>query len=253
MTEETKNTLTQADALVTVEGILSEKKLEATTDSEGKEIIKGTLTLKVSETNFIPLNVYVNRVTNSGAENKAYAGMMTVLNEYQSIADVGEENATRVRCSKGQLQLSTYVDKRTGDVKTGVRYSASFVSRVDEHAKHPFDPKANFEVEGYIAAIADEVKDGEETGRLKVKILVPTFSGIEPMELFVKEDLASAFRDIFEIGQTSRFFGDLTNNVIENKKVIQMALGKSVTKSSYDYVDERVLTGAVDPYEEEKA
>lgn len=251
MTEENKNTLRQAEALVNVEGILSEKKLEKAVDSEGKEIIRGSLKIKENDTNFITLNVYVNRYTKDGKENNAYAGMVTVMDEYQSIAEVGEEAATRVRCGKGALKPNTYVDKRTGDVKTNVRYDATYVSRVDDLTK--YEPKAKFEVEGYIVSMIPEVKKDEETGRLIVNILVPTYNGIEPMVITVGDDLASEFEGMFEPGQTARFFGILKNNVIVEEKVIKMALGKSEIKKSYDYVDERFLTGAQDPYEEEQA
>jgi len=251
MAEENKDVLKQAEATINVEGILSEKKLEKATDSEGKEIIRGTLKIKENDTNFINLNVYVNRFTKDGKENNAYAGMETVMNEYQSIAEVGEEAATRIKCGKGALKPNTFVDKRTGDVRTNVRYDATYVSRVDDLTK--YEPKAKFEVEGYISSVFPEVKQGEETGRLNVNILVPTYNGIEPMVIVVGEDLASDFEEMYEPGQTARFFGILKNNVVVKEEVIKMALGKSETKKSYDYVDERFLTGAQDPYEEEFA
>lgn len=249
---ETKNTLRQADAIITVEGLLAEKNLEATTTADGKEIIRGSLTLKTSDTNTIPLNVYVNKLTTKGEPNRAYAGMETVIREYQSIAEAGEEEATKVRCGKGQLQPNTYIN-RDGDAQSGVRYGASFVSRVDE-IKTPFDPRAEFELEVFIENIINETdKEGEETGRLKVGVYVPTYNGIEPMQLIVPEDIASDFEGMFEVGQTTRLFGELKNKVVVKDKVVKIALGKAPDKKDFKYINELVVTGAAEAYEEESA
>lgn len=40
------------------------------------------------------------RTVKAGADNKTYAGIQTVMNEYKSIAEVGEEEATKVREGK---------------------------------------------------------------------------------------------------------------------------------------------------------
>lgn len=252
MTEVNKNTLRQAEATINVEGILAEKKLEVHNDANGKECIRGTLTVKIDETNQIVLNVYVGKYTKDGSENRAYAGMETVMREYQSIAEVGEENATKIRCNKGQLQPNTYID-RTGDVKTSVRYSASFVKRVEKRDKNPYEPKAKFEVEGYIAGVVPEMKNGEETGRSITKLWVPTYSGIEPMDLIIPENLVDTFDSTYELGQTANFIGDLKNNVIVKEQVVQMAFGGEDVKKSYDYVDERVVVKGGYPYEDNLA
>lgn len=250
---ENGNKLKQADAFVHVEGILAEKNLEATKDKNGKDIIRGDLTVKVDDTHTVVLNVYVGALTTKGEENPAYKGMTTVLNEYHSIAEVGEEAATRVRCNKGNLQLNTYID-RNGEVKTNVRYSASFLSRIDGNSKSPYSPHAEFEVEGYIKVIKEETdKEGETTGRLKVTILVPTYNSIEPMDIMVPTDMSDAFNNLFEIGSTFKAFGVLENNVIVKEKTIQMALGAPRTEKDYTYIDERILTGASEPYPEETA
>lgn len=250
---ENENKLKQADAFVRVEGILAEKNLEATKDKNGGDIIRGDITVKVDDTHSVVLNVYVGALTSKGAENPAYKGMNTVLNEYHSIAEVGEEAATRVRCNRGSLQPNTFID-RNGDVRTNIRYSASFLTRVDETSKTPYYPHAEFEVEGYIKTITEEKdKEGEDTGRLKVSILVPTYNSIEPMDIMIPVDMANDFGNIFEPGETFRAYGVLENNVIVKEREVKMALGAPRIEKDYTYIDERILTGGSEPYPEETA
>ena len=45
------------------------------------------------------INSLCNFTLNAGTDNKTYAGIQTVMNEYKSIAEVGEDEATRVKVS----------------------------------------------------------------------------------------------------------------------------------------------------------
>lgn len=251
MAEETRTDLRQADAFVSVEGILSEKKLEMITGQDGHGTIRGSLVVKTNDTNFVTLNVYVNEYTSKGEPNRAFDGMQTVMNEYKSIAEVGEAEATKLTCKRGNLQPNSYIDKTTLNEMVNVRYSASFVTRVED-AK--YDPHATFEVEAFISSIVEEVgKDGEPTGRLKMSTFVPTYRGVEPMTIIVPEELADDVANLFEVNQTAKFYGDLKNNVIIHENVIKLAIGGSKTEVKRDFVNEIVLTGATEPYEEERA
>lgn len=249
MSEETRTDLKTADAFVTVEGILSEKKLEEVVNDDGKRTIKGSVVVKVDDTNFITLNVWVNEVTAKGAQNNAFAGMQTVMNEYQSIAEVGEEAATRVFCKRGQLQPNSYVNKEDLMVHTGVRYSASYLTRV---APDKFSPRAEFEVEAFINTMLEEMDtEGQPTGRLKMGLFVPTYRGIEPLELIIPEEIADAFDSTFERGQTTRIYGKILNCTIVKEKVIKLVVGGERKERSTSWINELQVTGATAAYDEE--
>ena len=83
--------LRQANAKAFVHGVVSEKDLKVVTE-EGKNKITGHLTVKTSDVNFIKFNVNVNEKTKNNTDNKTYAGIQTVMNEYKSIAEVGVYN-----------------------------------------------------------------------------------------------------------------------------------------------------------------
>ena len=98
--------LRQADAKVVVEGYVSEKDLNIVRGDDGINSIRGSLTVKTSEDNFVRFSVICKEKTNRGTENKAYAGLVTVMNEYKSIADVGAEEADYInkQLKRGSLK-----------------------------------------------------------------------------------------------------------------------------------------------------
>lgn len=235
--------LRQSNAKVFIEGLVSEKDLTVKTE-DGKTKISGSLTVKTSDVNFVKFNINANEKTNAGTDNKCYAGLITVMNDYKTIAEVGETEADKVRVS-GDLNL--YTSAQSGANIVG--FKSNFFNRVK--ANEEFEQKAEFSVETFISSIIPEVNtDGDETGRILVKGWVPTYNGIEPITLVAEDDIASAVESTFEPGQTVEFMGDIVNNRIETVTEIPMAIGKPKKKVKVDYKNELVITGASTPYEE---
>jgi hypothetical protein len=235
--------LRQAEAKVNVEGVVSEIELTEELNKElGCNQISGYLTLKTSETNFVKFNVRINAKTKNGTDNRAYPGIVTVMNEYRSIAQYGED-ADKVRVA-GDLNL--YHSDQTGQDVVG--YKSNFFNRVT----NDYDPHATFDVEMFIQSITPEMnQDGEETGRVCVKGWVPQYeNGIEPLNLVAPEDVADAVSNTFEPGQTVRFFGDIINDRVVIKKEIPVAIGKPKIETHTISKNELLITGASEAYEE---
>ena len=193
--------LRNADANLEVEGILSEKALELITDKNNKNVIRGYVVFKLNDLDFVTVNVYVSEFTKNGEASKAYPNVLTVMNEYKSIAEVGEDAADRVRCKSVQVQPNSYVGKEDLMVHENVRYSASFFTRITDPTK--YEPTARMEIEAYVQSVIDEFTvQGEATGRLKVKLYIPTYKGVEPMDAYISETIAEDFKDMVSIGQT---------------------------------------------------
>ena len=252
-----ENVLKQAEAIFEVIGIISEMNLKVNTDTEGKEYIGGTVKIKTDETNTVVTDVKVNKVTKDGKENKTYDGWLRRMAEYKSIADVGVDEATIVHIKKGQLRPNKYINKETGREVQGVRYSANFMNKVDrtytEDGKLDITFKAEFHVTGYIQSIIDEFNKEEETGRLILNLQVPTFNSIEPLKLIVPENLADAVKDMWEMGATVDVDGKIINRAIVTEKVIKRAIGDDLHETSTEYVNELLMTGGSEAYEEEFA
>lgn len=238
-----ETTLRNVTANLEVAGVLSEKNLEITTDKNNRRVIKGYLVLKVGDLDFVTVNVYVGELTTKGDPNSAFTGMQTVMNEYKSIAEVGEVDATRLVCKKAQVQPNSYVGKEDLMVHENVRYSGSFFTRVNNVAN--FEPKAEIELEGYVQSIIEEYDlNSEPTGRLKVKLYVPTYRGVEPMEAIIDSTIASDFSDLVSLGQTVYLAGKLVNRNIITEQVIHMAMGGDRVKTSSKRTSEIVFNQA---------
>lgn len=235
--------LRQADAKVTVAGIVSDKKLEMKTEN-GVRTIEGTITIKTSDTNFVQMRVRCADKKKDGSENKTFAGVMTVMNEYKSIADNGEDEADRVRTS-GQINLF----RSNNNGNEIVSYTSNFFNRIKPN--QDYEPKAEFEIEMYIKTLAPEMnKDGEETGRYKIVGWIPTYNGIEPLDLIVPEELADVVTNTYEPKQTARFYGEIVQNVTYETIERPMAFGvKKETKANF--INELVVTGGSPAYDAE--
>ena len=238
---ETKTNLRQSTAKVECVGIVSEKDLKVVTE-DGATKIQGSLTVKTNDINFIRFNVNVNEKTKAGADNKTFAGIKTVMEEYKSIAEVGEEEADKVKVN-GDLNIYT------GQNGTIVGYKSNFFNRL----KNPdeFEPKAEFAVEVFVSSIAPEVNtEGEETGRVVVNGWTATYAGVEPVKLVAEGDIASAVDSTFEPGQTVEFYGEVINSRVEKVTEIPVAIGKPRRKVEISYKNELLITGASEAYEE---
>ena len=234
--------LRQANAKAFVEGVVSEKDLKVVTE-EGKNKITGHLTVKTSDVNFIKFNVNVNEKTKNNTDNKTYAGIQTVMNEYKSIAEVGEEEATRVKVSG---DISPFTGKNGEKI---VSYKSNFFNRlkVDEE----LEPKAEFSIELFISGINPEIDaEGVETGRTIVSGWMPTYNGIEPIDLVAEGEVAQAIDAGFEVGQTVEFYGEIINNRIETVTEIPVKIGKPRKKVTVEIKNDLIITGASEAYEE---
>lgn len=247
---ETKTNLRQANTKATAVGLLTDKKLEIKTDPKtGEKHIEGSVTVKTSDKNFVTFNVYSKEKKTDKTENKTYAGLVTVMNEFQSVADVGDDAADVIRVNG---QLNPYRGQNGNEI---VGYRGSFFNRIRNKAD--VEPDATFEVEMFIQSITPEMgkdADGEmtETGRLRITGWVPTYNGIEPVDLIVPEDLADACENTYEPGQTVEFYGDIINNSIEETIEKPVAFGKPKKEVRRTYVNELIVTGGSDAYEDEE-
>lgn len=243
----TETNLRQAKAKAYSAGLLSEMVLEEKKNAEGKEIIEGYLTVKTSDVNFVRYKASAFKYTKDNKESSIYKGLLTCKDEYKTIADVGEDDATQVIVS-GEINAYTGMN---GDV---IGFKSNFFNR----AKQPLnaeDFKSEFEVEVYIKAIVPEIdKEGLETGRVIVHGWMPTYNGIEPIALKapVDDGIADAVASTYSPGQTVLFRGEIINNRIEHRKEIPMAIGKPKVEISVEYKNDMVITGASTAYGEEQ-
>lgn len=248
--------LKQADLKIEVEGYISEKKLELTAE-KGVEHIKGDIVIQTGDVNFTTFHIDqyskkkdANRnFTNE--DNKVFAGLKTIYEEYKSIANSGKEEADKIRTVG---DITPYAYYKDGRYVEGVSYKSMFFNRVNPAEDD--EMKAEFAVVGYISGIASEVDtEGQPTGRAKVSLWCPTYSGIERLVLIAPEEdgVAEAIMDDCEIGQTAEFFGSAVNSKVVTKREIPVKIGKPRVEVKTSYKNEFIITGMTEAYSEENA
>ena len=247
---ENSTVLQSVELGIELEGILVEKNLELV-NKDGKNTIRGSLSIQTDEEglNVVKVEAYANEFTKSGTENKIYKSLLTIMDEYKSVADVGKEQATKISISNGQAAPSTFYGQN--GIATNTRYRSNFFNRVTGEYK----PHAIFtDWKCWIKAIRPEIKEQEETGRLLVDVLVPqeySQCKIEPMTLIVEAELADTFTSVFNVNSTAYFDGEIVHNVQITEVEVERQFGKSRIKENKKTVNELIITGG-NPVEDEE-
>lgn len=251
--------LRQAKAKAYITGLLAEKNLNFyKTNAKGERVtenvseadaegITGYVGIKTDETNIVRVNINVGKLVKStGEPSKTYPGMLTIMNEYKSVADAGEDEADKVHVS-GDINL--YQSGQTGAAV--VAFKTSYMNRVKPTTDRPYEPSATYEVEMVISKMLPEITtEGEETGRVKVTGWVPVYNGVEEITLIAPEEIAEPIQE-YEPGQTVEFDGDIISSRVRIAKEVPMKIGKPKIVYDYENKDELIITGASEAYEEE--
>lgn len=259
---EVTNTNTNATNLrdpeneVRVEGYLSEKNLEVK-QFDGVDTIVGDLKIQTSETNVLTFRVYTPKLKKDKTPNKIYDGIATVMNEYKSIAKDGKENADRIRITAGQMNPNTYFVN--GQELYNIQYRSSFFNRVAPGKEG--DLKAEAIIELFVKAIVPEMnKEGEPTGRVIVKGLMPLVSSdknnvIEPVDLIApaEDGIAEAIEDsdVVTPGKTVTFYANIINNVRTYDVEVPVLIGKPRIEKKTERKEELIITNVKCSYDPE--
>ena len=106
----------------------------------------------------------------------------------------------------------------------------------------------------FVQSVTEEVKNDEETGRVKLRGFVPQFGGrIAPLEFVADGEGAEYIRDTYEPGHTVKIFGEIINKVEITKTKAEVGFGKANDKIKRNYTREYLITGGAEPYEEDDA
>lgn len=205
----------QSTNKVTVCGTLSELNIEEKQTSDGRGYVSGTATVKVDQEvngvmveNEIPVRMFSMRLKSDGNKNAVYDGIVKMKEDFTSLAAAEvPSQATRVLITSGQVQENMWLDKQTGQPKTNYfQISSNFIRKAGSEDTD----KATFELSGVIGEIIDEVdKNGDETGRLKIKFIVVGYMGrVDVIELIAESPNAvNHIRTNWEKGETVTLAG----------------------------------------------
>jgi hypothetical protein len=207
--------LRQLQNAVEVIGTLKSKELEEKYSKKGNLMITGKLVVvsKVGDKiNEISIKVLVM------ATSKLYKGIKTVMNEYKASDDVGMDLADRVRIT-GELNLNEYYNQ-AGKLVQFNEIKGVFYNRLEKDDKQP--DKALASVETVIESYSEKLdSEGLPSGDLNVHGFTVAFGDnvVELKNAVVNSELAEAFQNLYQPGQTGRLTFRINNYVeVEEKE-----------------------------------
>jgi hypothetical protein len=241
-----QNTLREAVNQVTIEGTLLEVRH---TEWKSKEGLNIELDIEVEENEVHTFKAMTRYKKKDGSDNGIAKGYQTVINEYLTVAKHGRDQADKVRVTQGKIGLNDYLGQ-DGMLKSYPELSTNFVNRIG--AGDEFNPRAEFDVEIFVKSVVPEIKNEEETGRVKVNAIIPVFGAkVIPFEFMVSQEGAEWVSDNYEVGCTTRVYGDIVNFREVKETEVPVAFGKPQKKITTKTIREYLITGGIDPYEEE--
>lgn len=241
-----QNVLREADNQVVIEGTLLEVRHNEWKSGEGLNI---ELDIEVAENEVHTVTGMTRYKKKDGTDNGIAKGYQTVIDEYLSVAKHGRDSADKVRVTQGRIGVNEYYGE-DGKLRSFPQLSSNFFNRLSPSDE--FNPRAEFEVEIFVKSVIPEMKNDEETGRVKVNAIIPVFGGkVIPFEFVVTEEGSQFVEDNYEVGSTTKVFGDIVNFKEIKETEVPVSFGKPQKKISTKTVREYLITGGIDPYDED--
>lgn len=259
---------------VNVIGRVKEVNLELGTTRDGKENIKGNVVVLVEESvngearsHDIRVRVYSNKFKRDGNINGLYTGYETVMNEYKSIADVGDKKEADLVHVQGSLELNEYISQ-DGTKRSSNQVNGKFFNRITtDDVKKRRGPKAVVTIEAVVEGIKDELdQDGLPSGNKKLSAFNVDFFGelrenskpVIPFEAIVPENLADAFDDLYDTGDTGKFSLKINNYAEEaTEEDVQEVSGfgstEGLSEVKRNFVNNLEVIGGTEAYQEPRA
>lgn len=192
---------------------------------------------------------FFNSLTSKGEDSKQWKTALAI--EELNPATGGDSSLPySVVAINGRVGENRYYDTKSGKGRAVIRWNASGVStsKVTDEDEFGCSLNGNF----YIKSIANEVKDDNETGRLKVELVGVSY-GADPfiIDAIVDEDLADDFVDIYSVGDTAPFSIDVVfDRPVTPKKTNTFGKASKIdTNNSYSN-SVYMIVGGDEPIEE---
>ena len=248
--------LREATNTVNIEGIISEidiKDRDFVKNGETKEAISGVIKVRVNQKVGgemkeleVPVHVFSTKYTKSGAVNPSYASIDKFRNNATSIAAAGGvEGADWVQIRSGKITMNEFYSQDGSKLNSYPRIQASFLNKLPP--KDIKDSMATFTIEFMVAKKEYEVdKNGEETGRYKIKAAVPQYGGKVDSIAFVADSVGviDAIQSYWEEGKTYSATGRINFSAKTEVTYIQSDFGDDPIRSERTVsVNELIITG----------
>ncbi len=235
--------LKEAKNNVYIEGILAEKTVYRGKTDKGVDTLTVNLVIRIEEGYEVPVSLRANKMTNDGRENSIYKSLETVIEEYKTIADVGLEEAEKVKISSGKLVHNIYKGK-DGVVRKSQSIKSNFVNRIKETDE--FKPQARFTVEGIVKGIVDVTNDDGDLIEQKMEFLIPVYGGkLNVVTLNICSPEAMEYTaDNLAKGTYMVFDGVIKLIKEKTEKVIKRDFGADRVETTFKTINKYEMVGA---------
>lgn len=263
MTTQNTNTTPELLNTVFIEGEvyshdLEIKEIEPTVDGNKVKMtaIMGSVDVRTGDNEVHKIRLYSRSLTQKLESNKQYEGYVTLKNELVTVQQIAEKKnpegvtePTKVRAAKGQLGAMEFYND-AGQLKSFPQTQGRYLNRLKESDE--FAPKAEYDVEGIVAGVANEIKNTEETGRVIVKLLVPTYNGAIEQEFVSRVEDADYIVNNFEPNMTVNLYGTIMNFSEKIVTTESAGFGEDKVVEKWNNVHElRIRGGKVYEYDED--
>ena len=182
-------------------------------------------------------------------------------------ADVGDKKEADLVHVQGSLELNEYISQ-DGTKRSSNQVSGKFFNRITiDEVKRGRGPKAVATVEAVVEGIKDELdQDGLPSGNKKLSAFNVDFFGelrenskpVIPFEAIVPENLADAFENLYDVGDTGKFSLKINNYAEEaTEEDVQEVSGfgstEGLSEVKRSFVNNLEVIGGTEAYQEPRA
>lgn len=223
-------------------GVISEIEQRTGTTKKGDEYLSGVVKVEVSEDNIIPVSFFSTKMKKDGKPNGIYTSLLTVVNEYRTIAANTREEADFVEINGAKIRENTFFTPE-GQMIRGFQIDSAFFNRKKA------DPESKFTVVGEIVAISDEIVNNEPTGAITITLMVVGYGDKANLIDFKVEDpkAVSYVRDVFAKGQEVKVSGQVIIEEVLIEKKEEAGFGDPIVQTSRRVNRKLLITSATPP------
>lgn len=230
-----------------IEGLLYESTLqERTAEDDGRKSISGKLSIQISETNIVDVDIFEGEITKAGTKNKKYDTLKSLIGA-NSVVNNGADNATKIKIDSALSVRDWYFNGQAG---TTLRNLNGFI-----HIVPTVQPNATFEVDMLITSTTEETKkEGDEivpTGALIVNGFIFDFAKkIMPVKFVVDIKEGVEYFSNLEPNTLTKVWGEQVTQQDKTSKTEKSAFGADKVVEYVTTKKKLIITGTnEEPYE----
>lgn len=226
-------------------------------------VIKGTLSVRLSEDNVIVFDVYEPQFfAGNNKENFRYKAFNTIIKEYIDATQVEDyTQATKIFIGENKrfphfpnATIDVNIYESQGAIQIRSRNSLKLLNRLKDNQQ--VYPSMRFGIEGFIVdeLVPEYNEAGMETGRGVLRGFIVDYNGVaRPLELKVVEQGFESVKGTWKKFDTLNLQGNVDNRSVEQVPLVpdNSPGGFTTTENRprYEYIKEYVVTDAAMTYD----